>query len=193
MHRNSHLPNLASGFRHRVASTSQKPPHFFQNDKIEKHTLPHDDRQSGLRPYDRQSYQQPYPQIQVLLDRNSLQAKRFHSQILPQEYYPSCFGMQRIANPLKQREMEHFGVQPLRMQWIANPMKQRGMEHFGVQPLRMQRIANPLKQRGKQRGMERIGMKPIANYPFLHPPGADKHSFHLFPIMPQLLLPQTIA
>ena len=112
-------------------------------------------------------------------------------------------GMQRIANPLKQREMEHFGVQPLRMQWIANPMKQRGMERFGLQPLRMQRIANPLKQREMElAGMQRIAnplkpqeMKemPIADYPFLHPPGADKHSFHLFPIMPQLLLPQTIA
>ena len=103
--------------------------------------------------------------------------------------------MQRIANPLKQREMEHFGVQPLRMQWIANPMKQRGMEHFGVQPLRMQRIANPLKQREMQKLREMLKQrgKPIADYPFLHPPGADKHSFHLFPIMPQQLLPQTIA
>lgn len=88
-------------------------------------------------------------------------------------------GMQWIANPLKQREMERVG-----MQRIANPLKQREMELAG-----MQRIANPLKQCG----MERIEMQPIANYPFLHPPGADKHSFHLFPIMPQLLLPQTIA
>ena len=87
--------------------------------------------------------------------------------------------MQRIANPLKQRGMELVG-----MQRIANPLKQRGMER-----VEMQRIANPLKQRG----MERIGMQPIANSPFLHPPGADKHSFHLFPIMPQQLLPQTIA
>ena len=76
------------------------------------------------------------------------------------------------------------------MQRIANPLKQRGMERFGLQLLkRMQRIANPLRQREmvKQRG------KPIANSPFLHPPDADKHSFHLFPIMPQLLQPQTIA
>ena len=68
-------------------------------------------------------------------------------------------GMQRIANPLKQREMELAG---------------------------MQRIANPLK-------LQEMKEKPIANEPFLHPPGADKHSFHLFPIMPQLLPPQTIA
>ena len=113
--------------------------------------------------------------------------------------------MQRIANPLKQREMER-----VEMQRIANPLRQRGLEHFGVQPLRMQRIANPLKQREMElAGMQRIAnplkqcgnplklqeMKemPIADYPFLHPPGADKHSFHLFPIMPQLLLPQAIA
>ena len=70
------------------------------------------------------------------------------------------------------------------MQRIANPLKQRGMER-----VEMQRIANPLKQRG----MELAGIQPIADYPFLHPPGADKHSFHLFPIMPQQLLPQTIA
>ena len=91
--------------------------------------------------------------------------------------------------------MEHFGVQPLRMQWIANPLKQREMEHFGVQPLRMQRIANPLKQREMQklRGMVKQRGMPIANEPFQHPPGADKHSFLLFPIKPQLQLPQTIA
>ena len=88
-------------------------------------------------------------------------------------------GMQRIANPLKQRGMER-----VEMQRIANPLKQRGMERIG-----MQRIANPLKQRE----MELAGIQPIADYPFLHPPGADKHSFHLFPIMPQQLLPQTIA
>ena len=88
-------------------------------------------------------------------------------------------GMQRIANPLKQRGMER-----VEMQRIANPLKQRGMERIG-----MQRIANPLKLRG----MELAEMQPIADYPFLHPPGADKHSFHLFPIMPQQLLPQTIA
>ena len=87
--------------------------------------------------------------------------------------------MQRIANPLKQR-----GMELVEMQRIANPLKQRGMER-----VEMQRIVNPLKRRG----MERIGMQPIADYPFLHPPGADKHSFPLFPIMPQLLLPQTIA
>ena len=101
--------------------------------------------------------------------------------------------MQRIANPLKQR-----GMELVEMQRIANPLKQRGMERIG-----MQRIANPLKQRGMElAGMQRIAnplklqeMKemPIADYPFLHPPGADKHSFHLFPIMPQLLQPQTIA
>ena len=88
-------------------------------------------------------------------------------------------GMQRIANPLKQRGMERIG-----MQRIANPLKQRGMER-----IEMQRIANPLKQRE----MELAGIQPIANSPFLHPPDADKHSFHLFPIMPQQLLPQTIA
>ena len=94
-------------------------------------------------------------------------------------------GMQRIANPLKQRGMER-----VEMQRIANPLKQRGMERFGLQLLkRMQRIANPLKQRE----MELAGIQPIADSPFLHPPGADKHSFHLFPIMPQQLLPQTIA
>ena len=87
--------------------------------------------------------------------------------------------MQRIANPLKQRRMELVG-----MQRIANPLKLRGMER-----IEMQRIANPLKQRE----MELAGIQPIANSPFLHPPGADKHSFHLFPIMPQQLLPQTIA
>ena len=87
--------------------------------------------------------------------------------------------MQRIANPLKQRGMERIG-----MQRIANPLKLRGMER-----IEMQRIANPLKQRE----MELAGIQPIADYPFLHPPGADKHSFHLFPIMPQQLLPQTIA
>ena len=87
--------------------------------------------------------------------------------------------MQRIANPLKQRGMER-----VEMQRIANPMKQRGMER-----VEMQRIANPLKQHG----MERIEMQPIADYPFLHPPGADKHSFLQFPIMPQLLQPQTTA
>ena len=81
--------------------------------------------------------------------------------------------------------MERIG-----MQRIANPLKLRGMERFGLQLLkRMQRIANPLKQRE----MELAGIQPIADYPFLHPPGADKHSFHLFPIMPQQLLPQTIA
>ena len=85
-------------------------------------------------------------------------------------------GMQRIANPLKQRGMELAG-----MQWIANPLKQRGMELAG-----MQRIANPLK-------LQEMKEMPIADYPFLHPPGADKHSFHLFPIMPRLLQPQTIA
>ena len=89
--------------------------------------------------------------------------------------------MQRIANPLKLRGKEHFGVQPLRMQRIANPLKQREMEQAG-----MQRIANLLK-------LQEMKEMPIADYPFLHPPGADKHSFHLFPIMPQLLLPQTIA
>ena len=88
-------------------------------------------------------------------------------------------GMQRIANPLKQRGMER-----VEMQRIANPLKLRGMER-----VEMQRIANPLKQRE----MELAGIQPIADYPFLHPPGADKHSFHLFPIMPQQLLPQTIA
>ena len=88
-------------------------------------------------------------------------------------------GMQRIANPLKQRGMER-----VEMQRIANPLKLRGMER-----IEMQRIANPLKQRE----MELAGIQPIADYPFLHPPGADKHSFHLFPIMPQQLLPQTIA
>ena len=87
--------------------------------------------------------------------------------------------MQRIANPLKQRGMERIG-----MQRIANPLKLRGMER-----IEMQRIANPLKQRE----MELAGIQPIANSPFLHPPDADKHSFHLFPIMPQLLQPQTIA
>ena len=94
--------------------------------------------------------------------------------------------MQRIANPLKQR-----GMQRIEMQRIANPLKQRGMERKqrGMQRIGMQRIANPLKQRG----MERVEMQPIADYPFLHPPGANKHSFHLFPIMPQQLLPQTIA
>ena len=67
------------------------------------------------------------------------------------------------------------------MQRIANPLKQREMELAG-----MQRIANPLK-------LQEMKEMPIADYPFLHPPGADKHSFHLFPIMPQLLQPQTIA
>ena len=85
-------------------------------------------------------------------------------------------GMQRIANPLKQR-----GMKLVEMQRIANPLKQREMELAG-----MQRIANPLK-------LQEMKEMPIADYPFLHPPGADKHSFHLFPIMPQLLLPQTIA
>ena len=75
-------------------------------------------------------------------------------------------GMQRIANPLKQREMELAG---------------------------MQRIANPLKQCGNPLKLQEMKEMPIADYPFLHPPGANKHSFHLFPIMPQLLLPQTIA
>ena len=84
--------------------------------------------------------------------------------------------MLRIANPMKQRGMELVG-----MQRIANPLKQRGMELAG-----MQRIANPLK-------LQEMKEMPIADYPFLHPPGADKHSFHLFPIMPQLLQPQTIA
>ena len=85
-------------------------------------------------------------------------------------------GMQRIANPMKQR-----GMKRVEMQRIANPLKQRGMER-----VEMQRIANPLK-------LQEMKEMPIANEPFLHPPGADKHSFHLFPIMPQLLLPQTIA
>ena len=94
--------------------------------------------------------------------------------------------------------MEHFGLQPLRMQRIANPLKQRGMKL-----VEMQRIANPMKQRGMELAeMQRIANPlklqekkemPIANEPFQHPPGADKHSFHLFPIMPQQLLPQTIA
>ena len=84
--------------------------------------------------------------------------------------------MQRIANPLKQR-----GMKLVEMQRIANPMKQRGMER-----IEMQRIANPLK-------LQEMKEMPIADYPFLHPPGADKHSFHRFPIMPQLLQPQTIA
>ena len=69
------------------------------------------------------------------------------------------------------------------MQRIANPLKQRGMER-----IEMQQIANL-----KQRGMELVEMQPIADYPFLHPPDADKHSFLQFPIMPQLLQPQTIA
>ena len=85
-------------------------------------------------------------------------------------------GMQWIANPLKQRGMERVEMQP-----IANPLKQRGMKL-----VEMQRIANPLK-------LQEMKEMPIADYPFLHPPGADKHSFHLFPIMPQLLQPQTIA
>lgn len=67
------------------------------------------------------------------------------------------------------------------MQRIANPLRQCGMELVG-----MQRIANPMK-------LQEMKEKPIADYPFLHPPGAEKHSFHLFPIMPQLLQPQTIA
>ena len=110
--------------------------------------------------------------------------------------------MQRIANPLKLRGKEHFGLQPLRMLRIANPLKQREMElaemqrianplkQRGMELVEMQRIANPLKQCGNPLKMQE---KPIANYPFLHPPGADKHSFLQFPIMPQLLLPQAIA
>ena len=84
--------------------------------------------------------------------------------------------MQRIANPLKQRGMER-----IEMQRIANPLKQREMELAG-----MQRIANPLK-------LQEMKEMPIADYPFLHPPDADKHSFHLFLIKLQLLQPQTIA
>ena len=109
-------------------------------------------------------------------------------------------GMQRIANPLRQRGMERIG-----MQRIANPLKQCGMELVGMQrianPLKqremelagMQRIANPLKQCGNPLKLQEMKEKPFADYPFLHPPGADKHSFLLFPIMPQLLPPQTIA
>ena len=85
-------------------------------------------------------------------------------------------GMQWIANPLKQR-----GMKLVEMQRIANPLKLRGMKR-----IEMQRIANPLK-------LQEMKEMPIADYPFLHPPGADKHSFLLFPIKPQLLLPQTIA
>ena len=108
--------------------------------------------------------------------------------------------MQRIANPLKQR-----GMELVEMQWIANPLKQCGMELIGMQrianPLKqrgmelvgMQRIANPLKQCGNPLKLQEMKEMPIADSPFPHPPGADKHSFHLFPIMPQLLQPQTIA
>ena len=85
-------------------------------------------------------------------------------------------GIQRIANPMKQCGKERIG-----MQRIANPLKQREMELAGMQP-----IANLLK-------LQEMKEMPIADYPFLHPPGADKHSFHLFPIKPRLLQPQTIA